>query len=325
MIDSGATRHMTYSRDVFSQFVHLKQPRTIRTANGEVILGTGIGNVLIHVFLDNFKVEELVLKDVLYVPSLAGSLISVPQLQDRGILLRTTANKKRAMILTQGEKTIAYAIRIGSQYILDSTAVETAATIAADDDAHDPNLDLWHRRFGHIGVQGLRGLHNVVADLEHRISVPRGYNSDFCEPCTMAKQLRVVNRQGPKKVDVPLGRVFSDGWGPYSIPTLFGERYLFTLTDQATRKSWVYLVKSRKEFRNVVLAWKKEVELQSGHKLKILRLDNAGEFKAFEEELLADFGIRIEWTTPYTPEQNGVLERLNRTLISLARAMLIDA
>ena len=66
------------------------------------------------------------------------------------------------------------------------------------------------------------------------------------------------------------------------------------------------------------------VELQSGHKLKVLRLDNAGEFKAIEDELRTDYGIRIEWTTPYTPEQNGVSERLNRTLISLARAMLIN-
>ena len=141
----------------------------------------------------------------------------------------------------------------------------------------------------------------------------------------MAKQLRVVNRQAPEKVEEPLGRVFSDFWGPYSIPTIFGERYIYTLTDQATRKSWVFLTKLRTDFREVLLKWKKEVELQSGYKLKVLRLDNAGEFKAFEDELLSQHGTKIEWTTPYTPEQNGVSERLNRTLVSLARAMLIDA
>ena len=63
----------------------------------------------------------------------------------------------------------------------------------------------------------------------------------------------------------------------------------------------------------------------SGHKLKTLRLDGAGEFRSLEKTLLKDFGVKTKWTTPYTPEQNGVSERANKTLVSLARAMLIDA
>jgi hypothetical protein len=47
-----------------------------------------------------------------------------------------------------------------------------------------------------------------------------------------------------------------------------------------------------------VLKWKKEVELQSGQKLKVPRLVNAKEFKAFENELLSDYSVKIEWTTP---------------------------
>ena len=86
VIDSGATRHMTFARDAFSEFIQLKTPRTVRTANGEIIYGTGIGNVPIHVFLDDFEIKKLILKDVLYVPNLAGSLISVSKLQDYGIL-----------------------------------------------------------------------------------------------------------------------------------------------------------------------------------------------------------------------------------------------
>ena len=134
----------------------------------------------------------------------------------------------------------------------------------------------------------------MVSDLEAPIKVPRGYNSDQCEPCIMAKQLRVVNRQKPEKSTEPLGRVFSDFWGLYSIPTLFGERYIWTLTDQATGKSWVFLTKQRSDFREILLKWKKVVELQSGHKLKVLRLNNAGEFKAIEDELRTDYSIRIE-------------------------------
>ena len=228
------------------------------------------------------------------------------------------------MVLSRDGTVVANASRIGSQYIIDSVAIEAAMAMTDDDNDRDPNLDLWHQRFGHIGVQQLRGLKHVVSDLENPIPIPRGYNSDYCEPCIMAKQLRVINRQAPEKVDIPLGRVFTDIWGPYSIPTLFGERYIYTLTDQATRKSWVYLAKDRKGFGSIILSWKKEVELQSGYKLKVLRLDNAKEFLLLEKELAKE-GVKFEWTTPYTPEQNGVSERLNRTLISLARAMLIGA
>jgi hypothetical protein len=107
----------------------------------------------------------LALTDVVYVPELAGSLISVPQLQDKGILVQTTESKsKHAMTLTRDGSVIANVSRISSQYILDSVATE--ATLAATE--RDPDLDLWHRTFDHIGVQGLRGLHSVVSDLEHQ-------------------------------------------------------------------------------------------------------------------------------------------------------------
>jgi hypothetical protein len=111
------------------------------------------------------------------------------------------------MVLTRNGSTVATAARIGSQYILDSVATE--ATLATNEDG-DPDLDLWYRMFGHIGVQGLRGLHKVVSDLETPISVPRGHNSDECELCIIAKQLQIINRQNPEKSDIPLGRVFSD-------------------------------------------------------------------------------------------------------------------
>jgi hypothetical protein len=64
----------------------------------------------------------------------------------------------------------------------------------------------------------------------------------------------------------------------YSIPTLFGEWGFYSLIDQKTWKVWVFLVKDRKDFLEKLLAWKKENELLSGRKLKILRLDGAREF-----------------------------------------------
>jgi hypothetical protein len=175
---------MTYLRDVFSDYVQLKTPKIVKTANNGLVYGFGIGNVHVQVFTDDLRVETLILTDVLYVPDLASNLISVSQLQEKGTLVQTAAGQKHLMVLTRNGSTVAFAARIGSQYILDSVATE--ATMAAADGGV-PNLDLWHRRFGHIGVQGLRGLHGAVSDLGAPITVPRGHNSDQCEPCIMAK------------------------------------------------------------------------------------------------------------------------------------------
>ena len=139
MIDSGVTRHMTYSRDVFSDYVQLKVPRIVKTANNGLAYGFGISNVHVLVFTDDLRVETLVLTDVLYVPDLAGNLISVSQLQEKGILVQTTNGQKHPMVLTRNGSTVATAARTGSQYILNSVATE--ATMAAANNGN-PDLNL---------------------------------------------------------------------------------------------------------------------------------------------------------------------------------------
>jgi hypothetical protein len=71
-------------------------------------------------------------------------------------------------------------------------------------------------------------------------------------------------------------------------------------------------------------SWRSQAQLESGQRLKAIRSDNAPEFIKMSKELQKE-GIRIELTVPYTPSQNGVAERLNRTLITKARAMLVAA
>ena len=102
VIDSACTRHMTYSREVFDEYVKLVKPRRVKVASGSYIYGIGLGNVTIRVFTDKLEAQELTLTDVLYVPQLAGSLISVPQLQSRRILTQTTESlRENAIILTK--------------------------------------------------------------------------------------------------------------------------------------------------------------------------------------------------------------------------------
>ena len=103
--------------------------------------------------------------------------------------------------------------------------------------------------------------------------------------------MRVVNRKAPEKAIALLERIHSDFWGPYSVPTLEGDTYMLTFTDDYTRKSWVYLTKTRKQLRTVFLQFKALVELESGHKIKAVRCDNASEYKSLGALLLEDYSI----------------------------------
>ena len=80
------------------------------------------------------------------------------------------------------------------------------------------------------------------------------------------------------------------------------------------------------KYSHVFQKWKASVERMTGHKVKTLRSDNGGEYTStYFGSYLINEGIRHELTVPYTPEQNGVAERSNRTLMESVRAMLADS
>ena len=72
--------------------------------------------------------------------------------------------------------------------------------------------------------------------------------------------------------------------------------------------------------------WKTEVENQTGLKIKSLISDNGGEYSSDEfKSYCAEYGIRMIKTIPETPQQNGVAERMNRTLNERAKSMRLHA
>ncbi|GJP56204.1 hypothetical protein CLOM_g15260 [Closterium sp. NIES-68] len=112
--------------------------------------------------------------------------------------------------------------------------------------------------------------------------------------------------------------------GPTRAPSLSGSRYFLTIVDDHTRAVWVYPLKSKGEVAAAVLKeWMPRAQRECGHKVKVIRSDNGGEFIGadFEGELKRK-GIQHQLTVPYNPQQNGVAERFNRTLQEGARTLL---
>ncbi len=100
---------------------------------------------------------------------------------------------------------------------------------------------------------------------------------------------------------------------------------MLTFTDDYTRMSWVILTSDRAILLYEFRRWRAYVERQSNHKILALRSDNAKEYKALGGTQLANAGISYKLTTVYTPKQNGISKRLNRSLTTIAKAMLLSA
>ena len=96
--------------------------------------------------------------------------------------------------------------------------------------------------------------------------------------------------------------------------------------DDKTHYVWIYVIKHKHEVFQKFLEWKSFVEKSSGCQVKKLRTDNGGEYTSTEfENYLRKEGIEHQYTIPKTPEQNGVSERMNRTLMEAVRSMLADS
>ena len=227
-------------------------------------------------------------------------------------------------ILDANRKLITAATRKGNLYYL-NCLTDCQQANAADKRNQLTKEDIWHQRYGHLGVQNLRKL------AKEELVDGFDYNSlrdvNFCEPCLEGKhQRRKFPTDGGKWSGELLGLVHSDVCGKMNAKSLSGGEYVLTFIDDKSRYVWVYILKHKDDVFPCFLDWKALVERSTNQKLKALRTDNGGEYMSTEFQMyLKKEGVCHELTVPKTPEQNGVAERMNRTLVEGVRAMLADA
>ncbi|KAE8692624.1 Retrovirus-related Pol polyprotein from transposon TNT 1-94 [Hibiscus syriacus] len=160
-----------------------------------------------------------------------------------------------------------------------------------------------------------------------KLSDLKNVDVGLCEDCIFGKQKKVsFAKIGKTPKAEKLELVHTDVWGPSPVPSLAGSLYYVTFIDDSTRKVWVYFLKKKSEVFDTFRKWKAMVENENGMKVKRLRSDNGGEYRNRRfREFCANNGIKMETTVPMTPQQNGVAERMNKTLNERARSMRIHA
>jgi len=321
ILDSGATCHMCNQETLFSCYQALKTPLNVVLGDGRSLQAIGKGSVELEMKLYNGKTKSCTLHDVLLVPDLAYNLFSVTSASKRGKV--TTFSKLKCEIRDAKSNLLAVGYREGSLYYLDY-ADEVHQAYPSSDHA-GCKARLWHRRFGHLGTQGMEELarSNMVEGMNFDGKVDVG----LCECCIEGKSHRLPFQSSmAKRANKPLELVHSDVCGKIGTRSLSGGEYFVTFVDDHTRHVWVYVLKHKSEVFQRFKEWKAIVENSTGMKVKALRCDNGGEYTSGEfAAYLTKEGIRQELTTPHTPQLNGTAERLNRTLIEGVRTMLADS
>lgn len=309
-VDSGASSHMTPHAQLLSNI----QPCNvgeIRSANNAKLKVNGAGNAILKICENNVPV-----KDILHVPGLTANLLSVSHIASNGnsVLFNvngcTISNSKNEIVAQCKPENGVYKFFTGSDgACMQTKQKETAIT--------------WHRRLGHIGYQRMQQMRNAVNGIE--------FNEDDaeikrCITCAQGKQARIPFEASQSKSENILELIHTDLMGPMEANSMGGAKYVLTFVDDYTKKVFVFFLKAKSETFDAFRRFKNFIEKQMERKIKTLRSDNGTEYRSKEfAKFCREHGIHHQYTTPYTPQQNGTAERMNRTIVERAKCLLFDA
>jgi transposase InsO family protein len=178
-----------------------------------------------------------------------------------------------------------------------------------------------HRRLRHISLTSMRALTHIVTGLEIDESMDPVLN---CESCIQAKAAhQSFPKESTTQAERPGDLTHSDLWGPSRTTSPSGSKYFILFMDDHTWRITIKFLHQKSEAEREVknyIAW---IKTQLGRMPKAFRMDNGGEFISIKPYLESK-GIEFQTSAPHSPAQNGVAERLNRTLTELMIAMLSE-
>ena len=275
---------------------------------------------------------HLDLHNVFYVPSMSRNLISFSKLDQEGYKLQVGDSICK---LLKDSVVVGNGIMIDGLYKLHlhNSFSQSLLTLHVNVGTKRSAMNeissmLWHRRLGHISKERMMRLakEEVLLILDF---------TDFnrCVDCIKGKQVRTHKKSANRSSEI-LEIIHTDICGPLP-PCLTGQRYFATFIDDVSRYGYIFLLNTKSEVLNAFKIFKAEVENQLDKKIKIVRSDRGGEYYGRYDEsgrnpgpfakFLEENGIVAQYTMPGEPQQNGVAERRNRTLMDMVRSMISNS
>jgi transposase InsO family protein len=303
---------MTGEKKVFSSYEKNDDPQwAITFGDGNQGLVKGLGKIAIS--------PDHSISNVFLVDALDYNLLSVSQLRKMGYNCLFT--DVGVTVFRRSDDSIAFTgVLDGQLYLVDfndNNAELDTCLIAKT------NMGwLWHHRLAHVGMKNLQKLLKG----EHILGLTNVYfeKDGICSTCQVGKQ---VGAHHPHKnimtTDRPLELLHMDLFGPVAYISIGESKYCLVIMDDYSRFTWVFFLQEKSQTQEILKRFLRRAQNEFRLRIKKIRSENGTEFKNSQiEGFLEEEGIKHEFSSPYTPQQNGVVERKSRTLLDMARAML---
>jgi transposase InsO family protein len=357
LLDSAASRHMVNDRSLLTDIKTSAKGVPLTVANNETIHLNEFGNMV----LINKNNKRVVLSNVGFYSSLASNLISAGTLREKGYNI--DFNHPGANVTFQGQhvldftstpnKLFIHSINVNNNSVVNSESIAadssstTSSVAVSSDDINDvcygiSEIDalskqhLLHCRMGHSSLPVLDKLikHDMVEDIDN---IPIDIESkQVCEACITGKAHRKpFGKNKFNSVEAVMDRLHVDLCGPIfgvnckekSIEAIeTGDNYLMIVIDEYSRMKWCETFKFKSQTTALLIKLINRLVIESGKSLKELHTDGGTEFQS---TVFIDYcsakGIKITTTTPYTPADNPLAERGNRTLFERIRPAMHQA
>jgi hypothetical protein len=312
-LDSGATRHLCSKRSAFVTYQRLTVPVKVFVADGTCIDALGVGNIRLLV-----GGTHILLQNALFVPGISQNLLSISQLDSKGMAV--TFRNNVCSVSTPDGTELFSSKKVGNCYRISGSTKEEAFAIGTGMKTYIQA----HEALGHVSFSTIKTLVDMgaISNVDITSVIP-----DTCEVCLKGKMTRKVQPKLGAVSTTQLNEMLhGDLVGPFEVKTKSGYQYAFNLVEDSTGENLVLLLRRKSDALPVFRDLFQTIRTQHGVLVKVLRTDNGGEFVSGSfKKFCNSQGILQQFTVPYTPAQNGRAERTNRTLVEMTRCLLSQA
>ncbi|KAJ9544769.1 hypothetical protein OSB04_024476 [Centaurea solstitialis] len=309
-MDSGCSKHMTGRKELLANFKQ-KYGGNVRFGNKLSAPIMGYGDILHH---------KITINKVAYVEGLSHNLLSIGKFCDKK--LEVNFRETRCYVRTYDGHELIEGTRRSNLYTVNFRKQRPFTEVCLLSKATFNQNVLWHRRLSHLNYATINQL--AKTGLVTGLPSLRFTKEQLCSACEMGKIKKSSHKlKVEHNTSKPLQLLHMDLCGPMRVQSINRRKYVLVIVDDFSRYTWVNFLRSKDGASDIIISFIRNVQVRLQLPVQVIRTDNGTEFKNRKlDSFLDSVGITHTFSAARTPQQNGVVERKNRTLVEAARTML---